>query len=400
MYYSNLALFDQNGKLESGEEIPLAELKGKDEAWLRDTLFENPEIIPIAEIDPTFGPLVPVCKELRTGAGSIDAVFVNDGGRLTILECKLWKNPQARRQVVAQTLDYVGALSRWSYADLQAQVAAALRKQGNNPFESVRKQIGSRVRESEFIDSVSRSLREGRFLVLLAGDGIKEGVESLTELVNRNASKAVTFGLIEVATYKFTNNKFAIQPRVLAKTKDIVRWMTAVTTDGKSAPIFYDEVTDAADEEAGNSDKEHLRAWWQPVIDMKFDDPEQEPPKWLATNNIAISTPYPGLQIKGWSLVNRKQMGIYLTGPATRLEAIEKMVRRDKQFLLENLPKGTVIDPKSVWPIVLKNEDAMPDAARYAWLKTTLNEFANVLRPRLRKWFEETSQEGVRDRLA
>src|SRR6516225_9199801 len=45
-----------------------------------------------------------------------------------LVECKLWKNPEARRQVVAQTLDYVSALSRWSYADLQAKVAAALRK--------------------------------------------------------------------------------------------------------------------------------------------------------------------------------------------------------------------------------------------------------------------------------
>jgi hypothetical protein len=58
---------------------------------------------------------------------------------LTLVECKLWKNPEARRQVVAQTLDCVSALSRWSYADLQAKVAAALRKQGNNPFELVQK---------------------------------------------------------------------------------------------------------------------------------------------------------------------------------------------------------------------------------------------------------------------
>jgi hypothetical protein len=82
-------------------------------------LFEHPEIIPIDDIDSTFGPLLPLCKELRTEAGPIDAVFINERGRLTIVECKLWKNPQARREVVAQTLDYVSALSVWSYADLQ-----------------------------------------------------------------------------------------------------------------------------------------------------------------------------------------------------------------------------------------------------------------------------------------
>jgi hypothetical protein len=124
--YGTFVLFDEAGKLEKGERVYLGDLKEKNEAWLRDTLFDNPEIIPTDEIDPAFGPLVPLCKELRTDAGPIDAVFVNEQGRLTLIECKLWKNPQARREFVAQTLDYVSALSGWTYADLQRQVATAV----------------------------------------------------------------------------------------------------------------------------------------------------------------------------------------------------------------------------------------------------------------------------------
>jgi hypothetical protein len=78
-----------------------------------------------------------------------------------------------------------------------------LGRQGNIPFEFSRKHSGGNLREREFVDDVSRSLREGRFLVLLAGDGIREGVQSLTELVNRNATKAFSFALIEVALYQF-----------------------------------------------------------------------------------------------------------------------------------------------------------------------------------------------------
>src|SRR5712691_3403611 len=124
LMYGNFVLFNEAGRVEKGERVHLTEMEGKDEAWLRDTLFDNPEIIPTDDIDSTFGPLVPLCKELRTDAGQIDAVFINERGRLTIIECKLWKNPQARREVVAQTLHYVSALSGWSYADLQRQVAA------------------------------------------------------------------------------------------------------------------------------------------------------------------------------------------------------------------------------------------------------------------------------------
>jgi len=176
--YGTFALLEGSGKLEKGERIHLGDIKYKDEAWLRDILFDNPEIIPTNDIDSTFGPLVPLCKQLRTDAGPIDAVFINERGRLTIIECKLWKNPEARREVVAQTLHYVSALTEWSYADLQRQVAAALGKQGNIPFELVRKRTGGRFREQQFVDAVSRSLREGRFLALLAGDGVREGVQS------------------------------------------------------------------------------------------------------------------------------------------------------------------------------------------------------------------------------
>jgi len=77
-------------------------------------------------------------------------------------------------------------------------VASAVGKQGNIPFDAVQRHTRGRLREQEFVDAVSRSLREGRLLVLIAGDGIREGMQSLTELVNRSATKAFSFGLIEV----------------------------------------------------------------------------------------------------------------------------------------------------------------------------------------------------------
>ena len=46
--------------------------------------------------------------------------------------------------------------------------------------------------------------------MLLAGDGIREGVPSITELVNRNATKAFSFGLIEVALYRFREKPMCI----------------------------------------------------------------------------------------------------------------------------------------------------------------------------------------------
>jgi hypothetical protein len=106
--YGKIALFDDSDRFEKGERIYLDDLE---QSWLRNTLFDHPEILPTDDIDPAFGPLIPICKELRTEAGPIEAVFINERGRLTIVECKLWKNPQAGREVVAQTLARKLALS-------------------------------------------------------------------------------------------------------------------------------------------------------------------------------------------------------------------------------------------------------------------------------------------------
>jgi hypothetical protein len=394
--YGALAMLDAAGKLEKGERVYLRDLKGKDEAWLRDTLFHNPEIIPVDDIDVTFGPLIPLCTELRTSAGNIDAVFINDRGRLTIVECKLWNNPQARREVVAQTLDYVSALSGWNYADLQRQVSVALRRQGNVPFELAQNATAGALRESSFIDSVSRCLREGRFLILLVGDGIREGMHSLTELVNRNSTKAFTFGVIEAALYKFQKSQFAIQPRVFAKTENVMRHMTVLNIKGAIDSVAVDdaigEVSDGANELTSSKDKKHLKEWWRPVIEMKFDDPEQDAPKWLGTNNVSLATPYPGIQIKAYATVDGKQMGVYVTGSAPKLGEVEKLIRREKKYLQEHLPIGTIIEADAGWPIVLRSDTALSDANRHAWLKEHLNEFTNVLRPLFRKWYDQTHE--------
>ena len=80
-------------------------------------IFEHHQALPIGEIEPAFGPLIPVCRELPTEVGPIDLLFINPTGLLTLVECKLWKNPQARREVVGQILDYATEMSRWSYSN-------------------------------------------------------------------------------------------------------------------------------------------------------------------------------------------------------------------------------------------------------------------------------------------
>lgn len=52
-------------------------------------------------------------------------LYVTPTGRLAVVEAKLWRNPEARRKVIAQILDYAKELSRWSYETIDARIRDA-----------------------------------------------------------------------------------------------------------------------------------------------------------------------------------------------------------------------------------------------------------------------------------
>lgn len=195
------------------------------EAWLQRLLFTHPEILPIDEIEPIFKPLIPICRELPTKAGPVDNVFINSEGLITLVECKLWRNPDARRDVVGQILDYAKEISAWNYEDLQEAVGKTTGSTGNVLYEIVTKNAGD-VDETTFVDSVTRHLKRGSFLLLIVGDGIREGIENIANFLQRHAGLHFTFGLVELGIFKMPASLapgYLIEPRVLARTVEIER---------------------------------------------------------------------------------------------------------------------------------------------------------------------------------
>ena len=204
------------------------------ETWLQDFIFKHSESLPIAEIEPVFGPLIPVCRELRTKAGPIDNLFINKMGLLTLVECKLWKNPEARREVVGQILDYAKEISSWSYDDLEAAIRAAPQKSGISLCGIV-SQHSEELDEIDFVDSVSRNLRRGRFLLLVVGSGIRESVELIVDFLQRHAHLNFSLALVETGMFQLPEELgkgYLVLPRVVAQTIEIERAVIRIE-DGK-----------------------------------------------------------------------------------------------------------------------------------------------------------------------
>ncbi len=229
--YGTPLIADTDGKAQVLERVSLVSSDTQyGEKYLQDLVFDNPSCLPVDEIDQSFTNLIPVCCELNTPAGPLDVLFVTPTGRLCIVEAKLWRNPEARRKVIAQILDYAKELCAWSYEDLQREVTRVTGIKGNALFELTKRREPD-LDEKAFCDAVSQSLTAGRFLLLIVGDGIREGVGAITEFIERSGNLEFTFGLVELALHRHHSLGVLVQPRVLAKTMVIRRTLVRVFDD-------------------------------------------------------------------------------------------------------------------------------------------------------------------------
>jgi hypothetical protein len=82
------------------------------ELFIQNLVHDHPGLIPMVDIEPAYMGLVSICREMPTPAGYVDNLWMTAWGGIVIGEAKLVRNPQARREVIAQALDYARAISK------------------------------------------------------------------------------------------------------------------------------------------------------------------------------------------------------------------------------------------------------------------------------------------------
>lgn len=207
------------------------------EAWLQNLLDEHPEVLPIEQIEPGFGTLIPLCRELPLDfgagrSGALDNLFAAATGGLVLVETKLWRNPEARRTVVAQAMEYAASVFRLTYEELEAAVQKARRAAGQSA-DALTALVAARASESfdeaSFIDAVTLNLRRGRAIVAVVGDGIREDIAPLAELLQSHAGHRFVFALIELGVYETpVAGVRLISPSILAQTTLIERGVVQI----------------------------------------------------------------------------------------------------------------------------------------------------------------------------
>jgi hypothetical protein len=396
--------------------VPLAS-GNRDEAWLRDFLFDHPSVLPTALIDAAYEDPLPVCRELRTPAGRIDSLFVTRVGGLVVVECKLWRNPQARREVVGQIFDYAKEIAAWDYSDLQREVSRARGERGTNALFTLVSTRYPETEEATFVDAVARNLARGRLMLLIAGDGIHEGTENIVQYVGRHAGLHLTFGLIEMAGYEMPDGRLLVQPRVLARTANLERAVVRVEGSGADLAVVLtpEEATpggmaDDAGEASARRNFDPLvveadRRWRGDFVKLlRLDDPAQAVGR-VGFGRIFLDLPEPWAWMTAYTSRRTNRCGntLVLKGePGAELYQVLKAEQQDIEAELsadgdvENSNWKTRDD--LYWVEVSRQFPGgwtvAQEATQLEWLLTATNTFVNVFRPRVLRLLQRGTSAG------
>jgi hypothetical protein len=214
------------GTPEALRRLPLQDTGQYNERWVQELIHHSPSVLPINSVEPAFWPALPVCMELPLRSGYLDNLLVTPSGNLVVVECKLWRNFEARRKVMAQIIDYAKDLQALSYPELEKAIRTARNEAAYSLFGAVMEAADedARVDESTFLDAVSRNLRRGRFLLAIVGDGVTENLEDMTEFLQQHVGLHFGLMLVQLAIHGLPNGaELVVVPSVPIHTNTVVR---------------------------------------------------------------------------------------------------------------------------------------------------------------------------------
>jgi hypothetical protein len=192
-----------------------------EEEKFRCLIEAHPEVIPISEINPTATVAIPIGREVAIpSVGSVDLLFLDDTGRLVVIECKLIQNPEARREVIAQLLEYGLRVRRaWNDQKVSAIADAYGQKHGRTSLcdalnEARARVAGERADIARLTPSfLSQKIRDGLRseakgpILVVAGNQLEQRALVLSDYLRQ---RRVPIACVEVRRFRINGAQFLI----------------------------------------------------------------------------------------------------------------------------------------------------------------------------------------------
>ena len=185
----------------------------QDEASLHRLIQENPNLLPLAG-SPR---LAVLGSEVRLGNGYADILAVEPSGRPAIMEVKLAKNPEARKEIVSQILAYAAFLQGMSVESLEKVL---LRKpseiaSSGSILGAVQDQDQEGAVDADtFTASLQDYLDHGNFRLVLVLDEVSTELERIVAYLDGITVHALTIDVIALSIYDVNGAKVALPQRI------------------------------------------------------------------------------------------------------------------------------------------------------------------------------------------
>ena len=238
--------------LRHGDEfVAMHERPYEAEAVLQVLLADHPEILAGGEPGDEGHGWVLVKREagVTDAEGSadrwaLDHLFLDAAGVPTLVEVKRSSDTRARREVVAQMLDYAAnATAFWRVDSLQAWFEAECERLGTDSVVALEAAFGI-TDPSGYWERVQTNLAADRIRLVFVADEIAPELRGIVEFLNRQMSETEVIA-IEVKQYVDTDGgRQTIVPRVVGQTEAA---RAAKGTRSRAAGPAFDLATAPAD---------------------------------------------------------------------------------------------------------------------------------------------------------
>ena len=160
---------------------------------------------------------------------SVDHLLLDQDAVPTFVEVKRASDTRARREVVAQMLDYAANASEyWPIDRMREFHASRCAAHGLDPAEEISNLLEPDSDIEEFWTRAATNLRDGRIRLLFVADKIPPALQRIVEFLNRQMNPAE---VLAVEIRQFTSatgaNLRTLVPRVLGQTEQIRQSKTA-----------------------------------------------------------------------------------------------------------------------------------------------------------------------------
>jgi len=180
-------------------------------------MIPGSQIAPGSDDPPRFAML---CREMPVGSWSLDFLLIDQYSVPTLVEAKLAENPESKRAVVGQILEYAtNASEYWSNGRLLEKANSYWNSKGVSAEDLIWQLLDDDEADLDvFWERVEKNLANNKIRLIIASDEIRPELRKVIEFLNKETSTIEVLGL-ELKCYGEGSEFLVLVPTIIGQSQ-------------------------------------------------------------------------------------------------------------------------------------------------------------------------------------